>query len=52
MPMTSDTLTKQFASFVDDARKCVDFVIALAQFLFVLPARVQRGLADASGKKA
>lgn len=30
-----------------DAKKCVDFAIALAQFLFVLPARVQRGLADA-----
>ena len=31
----------------DDARKCVEFATALAQFLFVLPARVQRGLADA-----
>ena len=30
----------------DDARKCVEFATALAQFLFVLPARVQRGLAD------
>lgn len=30
-----------------DARKCVEFATALAQFLFVLPARVQRGLADA-----
>lgn len=30
-----------------DARKCADFAIALAQFLFVLPARVERGLADA-----
>jgi len=33
----------------DDARRCVEFAIALAQFLFVLPARVQRGLADAEG---
>lgn len=33
----------------DDARKCVEFATALAQFLFVLPARVQRGLADAEG---
>lgn len=33
-----------------DAKKCVDFAIALAQFLFVLPARVQRGLAEAESK--
>ena len=32
----------------DDANRCVDFAIALAQFLFVLPARVQRGIADAA----
>ena len=32
-----------------DARKCVDFVIALGEFLFVLPARVKRGIEDASG---
>jgi hypothetical protein len=25
------------------AKKCVDFALALAEFLFVLPARVQRG---------
>ena len=31
----------------EDARKCVAFATALAQFLFVLPSRVQRGLADA-----
>lgn len=31
-----------------DARKCIDFVLALGQFLFVLPTRVQRGLAEAS----
>jgi hypothetical protein len=30
-----------------DARKCVDFATALGQFLFVLPARVERGLAEA-----
>ena len=29
-----------------DAQKSVDFAIAFAQFLFVLPSRVQRGLAD------
>lgn len=33
-----------------DAKKCVDFTIAIAQFLFVLPARVQRGLTEAGGK--
>jgi hypothetical protein len=27
----------------DDARKCVEFAKALGQFLYVLPARVQRG---------
>ena len=31
----------------DDARKCVDFVLALGQFLFILPARVQRGIEEA-----
>ncbi len=31
-----------------DARKCIDFVLALGQFLFVLPARVQQGLVEAS----
>lgn len=28
-----------------DARRCLDFALAFAQFLFVLPARVKRGLA-------
>src|SRR5437016_5337107 len=32
-----------------DARRAVDFAMALGQFLFVLPSRVKRGLADASG---
>jgi len=27
----------------EDARKCVDFVAALGEFLFVLPARIERG---------
>ena len=31
-----------------DARKCLDFVSALGQFIFVLPARIQRGLIDAT----
>jgi len=31
-----------------DARKCVEFALALAQFLFVLPSRVERGLEQAS----
>ena len=30
-----------------DAKRAVDFALALAQFMFVLPARVQRGIADA-----
>lgn len=29
-----------------DAKRAIDFALALAQFMFVLPARVQRGLAD------
>ncbi len=30
-----------------DAERCVEFALALGQFMFVLPARIQRGLADA-----
>jgi hypothetical protein len=30
-----------------DAKRAVDFATALAQFMFVLPAKVQRGIADA-----
>lgn len=30
----------------DDAKRAVDFVRALAEFLFVLPSKVRRGLAD------
>ena len=30
-----------------DAEKCVDFALALAELLFVLPARVERGIAAA-----
>ena len=30
-----------------DAKRCVEFALALGQFMFVLPARIQRGLADA-----
>jgi hypothetical protein len=31
-----------------DAGRAVDFALALGEFMFVLPARVQRGIADAS----
>lgn len=31
------------------ARRAVDFVVALGQLMFVLPARVSRGIADAKG---
>lgn len=34
----------------DQAQKCVDFAMALGQFLFVLAARIQRGLASAHAK--
>lgn len=32
-----------------DAKRCVEFAQALAEFLFVLPARVQRGLKPKKG---
>lgn len=32
---------------IEDAKKCVAFAFALAQFLFVLPARVAKGLKEA-----
>jgi hypothetical protein len=36
----------------EDARKCIDFVLALGQFMFVLPARVQRGIAEANQSRS
>ena len=35
---------------LDDAQKCVDFALALGMFLFILPSRVTRGLAEATQK--
>lgn len=32
---------------IDDAKKCLDFALALAEVLFVLPARVQEGMRGA-----
>lgn len=32
-----------------DAQRCIDFVIALGQFLFVLPKKVEKGLKEAEG---
>ena len=34
---------------IDQAQKCIDFAMALGQFLFVLPARVERGIKNAKG---
>lgn len=34
----------------EDAKKTIDFSQALAQFLFVLPARIQRGIENAQNK--
>ena len=34
-----------------DARKCIAFASALAQFIFVLPAQVKRGLESAQGAR-
>jgi hypothetical protein len=38
----------------DDARRCLDFALALAEVLFVLPSRVTRGLSNSApqGPKA
>ena len=33
---------------VEDARRCLDFASALGVFMFVLPAQVQRGLAESA----
>jgi len=33
----------------EDAQKCVEFTLALAQFMFVLPARVERGRGKKNG---
>ncbi len=30
----------------DDAKKVIDFVLAIAEYLFVLPAKIQRGLGN------
>ena len=35
----------------DDARKCIDFVRSLGDFMFVLPARVARGREASKAKK-
>lgn len=32
---------------IDDAKKCLDFALALAEVLFVLPARVREGMGNA-----
>lgn len=32
----------------DDAKRCIDFVMALGQLLFVLPSRIEKGLALAT----
>lgn len=34
----------------DDAKRCIDFTLALGEFLFILPSRVKLGLDDASDK--
>ncbi len=35
-----------------DAQRCIDFVMALGQLLFVLPKRVEKGLKDAAEEPA
>jgi hypothetical protein len=32
----------------EDAKKCIDFVLAFGEFLFVLPSRVRQGIVNAS----
>lgn len=36
----------------DQAEKCVEFATALGQFMFVLPARVERGIKRAKAPEA
>lgn len=36
----------------EEARKCVDFALALAEYLFVLPSRVSRGRGEPRGEKS
>ena len=31
-----------------DAKKCIDFAKSLGEFMFVLPSRVERGIAEAA----
>ena len=35
----------------DDAKRCIDFVLAFGAFLFVLPSRVKSGLEDATNEE-
>lgn len=35
----------------EDAKRTVDFALAMAEFLFVLPSKVRRGIKDASDSK-
>ena len=35
----------------EQAKKCVEFTLALGQFMFVLPARIQRGIKSAKGEQ-
>jgi len=35
---------------IHDAQRCVDFAIGLAEYLFVLPARVTKGIESAGGE--
>ena len=36
----------------EDAKRAIDFALALAEFLFVLPSRVQRGIENAKSEDA
>ncbi|RJP81061.1 MAG: DUF4145 domain-containing protein [Candidatus Zixiibacteriota bacterium] len=36
---------------ITDAKRAIEFALALGQFMFVLPARVQRGIVDAKGER-
>lgn len=36
---------------MDDAKRCLDFALALAEFVYVLPAKVTRGIQQSAPKK-
>jgi hypothetical protein len=47
--MNKDTQLKVRLPSETDAKKTIDFTLALAEFLFVLPSRVEKGIKETEG---